>query len=45
MVLDATTRSHAALTRERLFSWHAALFPNGRSGMERMKVGGWRDDA
>ena len=45
MVLDATTRSHAALTRERLFSWHAALFPTGRSGIERMKVGGWRDDA
>ena len=45
MVLDATTRSHAALTRERLISWHAALFPTGRSGSERMKVGGWRDDA
>ena len=45
MVLDATTRSHAALTRDRLFGWHAALFPTGRSGMERILVGGWRDDA
>ena len=45
MTLDAT-RSHAApLTEERLFSWHAALFPTGYSGMRRIPVGRWRDDA
>lgn len=33
MVLDATTRSDAHLTRERLLGWHAALFPTGYSGL------------
>jgi Fic family protein len=45
MVLDATSRCHDPLTAERLYGWHAALFPTGRSGMFRIKVGGWRDDA
>src|SRR5690606_29551427 len=45
MVLDATSRSSAPLTAERLFSWHAALFPTGYSGMSRILVGRWRDDA
>lgn len=45
MVLDATLRCHEPVTRERLFGWHAALFPTGFSGMSRLKVGGWRDDA
>jgi Fic family protein len=45
MVLDATSRSSALLTRDRLFGWHAALFPTGHSGLVRIKVGGWRDDA
>ncbi len=45
MVLDATGNCHAALTSERLFGWHAALFPGGYSGLSRIKVGGWRDDA
>jgi len=44
MVLDATTNSEAPVTRERLFGWHAALFPTGYSGLSRIKVGGWRDD-
>lgn len=35
----------APLTRDRLFGWHAALFPTGHSGMVRITVGGWRDDA
>ncbi|MBV0893305.1 Fic family protein, partial [Paracoccus sp. Z118] len=26
-------------------AWHAALFPTGRSGMTRIRVGGWRDDS
>ncbi|MDP2285154.1 MAG: Fic family protein [Pseudohongiella sp.] len=45
MVLDATANCHAPLSRERLFGWHAALFPTGYSGLSRIKVGGWRDDA
>ncbi|WP_303785769.1 DUF4172 domain-containing protein [Azovibrio restrictus] len=45
MVLDATANCAAPVTRERLFGWHAALFPTGYSGLSRIKVGGWRDDA
>ena len=44
MVLDATARCDAPLTRERLFAWHAALFPTGFSGMSRIQVGAWRND-
>ncbi|MBT9292319.1 Fic family protein [Prosthecodimorpha staleyi] len=43
MMLDATQRYDQPLTKERLFDWHAALFPTGRSGMTRIKVGAWRD--
>lgn len=45
MVLDATAQCQAPLTRERLFSWHAALFPTGHSGLAQIRVGQWRDDA
>lgn len=45
MMLDATQRFDAALTRERLFGWHAALFPSGRSGLVAIRTGNWRDDA
>jgi Fic family protein len=45
MVLDATVNCHAPITRERLFGWHAALFPTGYSGLAKIRVGGWRDDA
>lgn len=45
MVLDATTHCRAAVTRERLFGWHAALFPTGYSGLSPIRVGAWRDDA
>ena len=45
MTLDATRNYAEPLTEERLFSWHAALFPAGRSGMRRIRVGAWRDDA
>jgi Fic family protein len=44
MMLDATQRYDQPLTRERLFGWHAALFPAGRSGMHPISVGTWRDD-
>lgn len=42
MLLDATQNHLAPLTAERLFGWHAALFPSGRSGLRRITVGGWR---
>ena len=45
MVLDATRRYEQPLTAERLFAWHASLFPTGRSGMRRIRVGAWRDDS
>jgi Fic family protein len=43
MMLDATQNYERPLTAERLFGWHAALFPTGWSGMLRVKVGTWRD--
>jgi Fic family protein len=45
MMLDATQRYDQPLTQERLFGWHAALFPTGRSGVHRIAVGAWRDDS
>lgn len=45
MMLDATQKFQAPLTDERLFAWHAALFPTGRSGMTKIIVGAWRDDS
>ena len=45
MMLDATQNFDQPLTTERLFGWHAALFPTGRSGLHPIIVGAWRDDA
>ncbi|MDP2089038.1 MAG: Fic family protein [Flavobacteriaceae bacterium] len=45
MMLDATLKSDNELTKERLFDWHYALFPTGRSGMYKIIVGNWRDDS
>jgi len=45
MVLDATANCHATVTRDRLFGWHAALFPTGYSGLSKINIGAWRDDA
>ena len=45
MVLDATQGHDALLTTERLFGWHAALFPTGYSSLTKIRVGQWRDDA
>lgn len=42
MMLDATQQLSKLLTKDRLFDWHAALFPTGRSGMHKITVGGWR---
>ena len=44
LMLDATGKYVAPLTQERLFGWHAALFPTGRSSMAKIIVGHWRDD-
>jgi Fic family protein len=44
MMLDATQNCFKLLTAERLFDWHAALFPTGRSGMYRITVADWRKD-
>jgi Fic family protein len=44
MMLDATRHYDQPLTADRLFGWHAALFPTGRSGMRKIRVGAWRDD-
>ena len=44
VMLDATQQYHKPLTEDRLFAWHAALFPTGRSGMHRITVGDWRLD-
>ena len=44
MMLDATGNYVAPLTEDRLFAWHASLFPTGRSGINQILVGGWRDD-
>jgi Fic family protein len=45
MMLDATRHFDEAVTAERLFAWHASLFPTGRSGMKRIRVGAWRSRA
>jgi Fic family protein len=45
MMLDATQNFDKPLRAERLFGWHAALFPTGRSGLHPITVGAWRDDS
>jgi len=45
MMMDATQNFEKELTVERLFDWHSALFPTGRSGMYRIIVGNLRDDS
>jgi Fic family protein len=45
MMLDATQNFSKPLSEERLFAWHSALFPTGRSGMRKIIVGAWRNDA
>jgi Fic family protein len=45
MMLDATQNFDKPIDRERLFAWHAALFPTGRSGMNKIVVGAWRNDS
>src|SRR5258707_1940644 len=45
MMLDATTNYARPLTADRIFGWHAALFPTGRIGLQKITVGNWRDDS
>ncbi len=45
MTLDATQKYDFPLTAKRLYDWHAALFPTGRSNMTPVRVGAWRDDS
>ncbi|HEY2382636.1 MAG TPA: Fic family protein [Terriglobia bacterium] len=45
MMIDAAQNYRAPLSKERLFGWHAALFPTGHSGIQKIIVGAWRDDA
>lgn len=44
MMLDATHKYFGPLTKERLFGWHASLFPTGYSGITPIRAGSWRDD-
>lgn len=44
MVMDAVEGFRDSLTTEKLFGWHSALFPSGRSGMYKIVVGNWRDN-
>ncbi len=43
-LLDATQNFSAPLTKKRLCAWHAALFPDGVSGVEKIRTGAYRDD-
>lgn len=43
MMIDATRNYEQPLTSERLFGWHSSLFPAGRSGMSKIRVGSWRN--
>ncbi len=45
LMLDATQKFAEPLTEDRLFAWHSALFPSGRSGIQKIQVGSWRKDA
>ncbi|MDD2902056.1 MAG: Fic family protein [Syntrophales bacterium] len=45
MILDARQNYNTPLTKKRLFSWHAALFPTGYSGMQKIIAGKWRTAA
>jgi Fic family protein len=45
MMLDATRQYDQPLTEERLFAWHASLFPTGYNSMAKIRTGAWRDDS
>lgn len=41
-MMDAVNNYKIPLTHERLFGWHAALFPKGYSGMHKINVASYR---
>lgn len=43
VMMDAVQHYSMPLDAERLFSWHAALFPTGRSGIHKIAVARWRE--
>lgn len=45
MMLDATQNYDQPLTQDRMFGWHAGLFPAGYSGIHKIIAGAWRDDS
>ena len=45
MMVDATQRFESPLTKERLFDWHAHLFPGVRRTTDKLRIGAWRDDS
>jgi Fic family protein len=45
LMVDATKHYDKELNKERLFSWHAALFPTAQSGMYKIIAGNWRNDS
>ena len=45
LMIDATQNDNKVLSEDRLFGWHAALFPTGRSGMHKIEVAKWRSGA
>ncbi len=42
VLFDARNPTPSPLTQERLFSWHAALFPTGYSGLKQIRTGKYR---
>lgn len=42
MMLDATQKYNDPLTEERLYNWHSAIFPTGRSSLSKIIAGNWR---
>jgi Fic family protein len=45
MAMDAVQRYEEPLTAQRIFNWHAALFPTGRNAYGPVVMGDWRDDS
>lgn len=45
MMVDATQHYKKPISKDRLFGWHNSLFPGGRSGMNKIIVGAWRDNS
>ncbi len=44
LMIDATKNFEEELNKDRIFTWHASLFPSGQSGMYKIETGQWRKD-